>query len=91
MSHSITPHEPEALLVDSVDEAFEEADGSQERWQEWERKHQFRSVLIHLPEAEYRVLEDLAAQQEKTTPQLIQALLDSVLSTLTPSSQMRAE
>ena len=87
MSHSIAPHEPKEVLVDSVDEVFDEAETSQKRWQEWERKNQLRSVRIQLPEAEYRVLEDLAKKQTKTTPQLIQALLDSILSTLMPSSQ----
>ena len=41
MSHSIAPHEPEELLVDSVDEVFEEVEASQKRWAEWEHKHQF--------------------------------------------------
>jgi len=58
MSHPIAPHEPEELLVDSVDEVFEEVEASQKRWVEWEHKHQLKSVLIHLPEAEYSVLED---------------------------------
>ena len=59
-------------------------------------KNQLRSVRIQLPEAEYRVLEDLAEKQTKTTPQLIQALLDSILEqpglsleTATPSAMCR--
>ena len=91
MSHSIAPHEPKERLVDSVDEVFEEAEASQKRWQEWEREHQLKSVRIQLSEAKYQVLEDLAKEQTKTTPQLIQALLDSILSTLMPSSQVRAK
>jgi hypothetical protein len=91
MSGPITPHEPEELLVSSIDEAFQEAEASQKRWQEWERRHQLKSVRIELPEAEYTVLEHLAERQAKTTPQLIQALLDSVLSTLMPSSQVQLE
>ncbi|MBI1930326.1 hypothetical protein HYR99_39505 [Candidatus Poribacteria bacterium] len=87
MSHSIAPHEPKELLVDSVDEVFAEAEASQKRWQEWEREHQLKSVRIQLSEAKYQVLEDLAKEQTKTTPQLIQALLDSILSTLMPSLQ----
>jgi len=63
MSHSIAPHEPKELLVDSVDEVFEEAEASQKRWQEWEREHQLKSVRIQLSEAKYQVLEDLAKEQ----------------------------
>lgn len=88
MSHNITPHEPEETLVSSVDEIFQEAEASQQRWQEWERQHQIKSVRIEVPEANYTVLVDLAQRQGKTVPQIIQALLNSVLTTLVPSSQL---
>jgi hypothetical protein len=35
MTHQITPHEPEEVLVSSVDEIFQDAAASQKRWQEW--------------------------------------------------------
>jgi hypothetical protein len=88
MSHQITPHEPEEALVSSVDEVFQDADASQKRWQEWEQRHQLKAVRIEVPEMEYTVLEDLARRQGKTVPQIIQALLNSIMSTLVPSSQL---
>lgn len=88
MNHKITPHEPEEMLVSSVDEAFQDAEASQKRWQEWERQHQLKSVRIEVPEMEYTVLEDLARRQGKTVPQIIQALLNGIMSTLVPSSQL---
>lgn len=89
MSHNITPHEPEEVLVSSVDEIFQDAEESQRRWLEWEKWHQLKSVRIAVPEAEYTVLEDLAQKQGKTVAQIIEALLNSILSTLAPSSQLR--
>jgi hypothetical protein len=88
MNLQITPHEPEEALVSSVDEMFQDAEASQKRWQEWERQHQMKSVRIEVPEMEYTVLEDLARRQGKTVPQIIQALLNSIMSTLVPSSQL---
>jgi hypothetical protein len=88
MSHKITPHEPEEMLVSSVDEIFQDANASQKRWQEWEQSHQVKSIRIEVPEMEYTLLEDLAQRQGKTVPQIIQALLNSILSTLAPSSQL---
>ena len=84
MNPKITPHEPEEKLVSSVEEAFRDAEESEKRWQEWERKHQQKFVSIGLPLSEYSILEDLAQQQGKTVPQVIQALLDGVLSALMP-------
>jgi len=75
------------MLVSSVDEIFEDADASQQRWQAWERQHQMKSIRIEVPQVEYTMLEDLAQRQGKTVPQIIQALLDGILSTLAPSSQ----
>jgi hypothetical protein len=86
MNTLMTSHESQELIVSSIDEVFQEADASQQRWQEWGQKHQLKSVRIHVPESEYLVLERLAQRQAKTAPQLIQALVDSVLSTLLPSS-----
>lgn len=88
MSHQITPHEPGEALVSSVDEVFQDADASQKRWQQWAQNHQMKAVRIEVPEAEYAMLEDLAQRQGKTVPQIIQALLDGILSTLVPSSQL---
>ena len=86
MNHKITPHEPEEMLVSSIEEVFQDAEASQGRWQEWERAHPVKSIRIEVPEAEYRVLKALAQRQGKTVEQVIQALLDGVLSTLLPSS-----
>jgi hypothetical protein len=47
-----------------------------------------KAVRIEVPEAEYTVLADLAQRQGKTVPQIIQALLDGILSTLVPLSQL---
>ncbi len=88
MKNKITAHEPDELLASSVDEAFQEAEESEKLWQEWERVHQIKTVRIAVPQAEYTVLETLALQQGKTVAQLVQTLLDSILSTLIPSSQV---
>ena len=87
MNPRITPHEPKEELVSSVEEAFRDAEESERHWQEWERKHQRKFVSIGLPQNEYNILEELARQQSKTVPQVIQALLDGVLSALMPYSE----
>jgi len=87
MNPKITPHEPEEELLSSVEEAFRDAEESERHWQEWEQKHQRKFVSIGLPQNEYSVLENLAQQQDKTVPQVIQALLDGVLTALMPYSE----
>jgi len=82
----ITAHEPEEELL-SGEDALKDAEESERRWQEWERKHQRKFVSIGLPQSEYNVLENLAQRQGKTVPQVIQALLDGVLSALMPYSE----
>ena len=79
----ITAHEPEEELL-SGEDAIKDAEESERHWQAWERKHQQKFVSIGLPLSEYSILEDLAQQQGKTVPQVIQALLDGVLSALMP-------
>ena len=87
MNHKITAHEPEEELLSSAEEAFQDAEESQKRWEVWEQKHQIKSVRIEVPQAEYAVLQDLARQQGKTVPQFIQAILVSALPALMPPSQ----
>ncbi len=77
------PHEPEELLLSDPDEAFQDAELSEARWQARERQ----PLLVELSPVEYHLLERLARQQDKTGPQLAQALLRSILSTLSPSMQ----
>jgi len=88
MSRNIAPHEPNEALVSSMDEIFQDAEASQKRWQEWEQGHLVKSIRIEVPEAEYSVLANLAQRQGKTVPQIIQALLEGILSTLIPPSQI---
>lgn len=83
MMVQITAHEPEELLL-SGEDALRDAEESEKRWREWERKHQLKSIRIDLPQSEYDLLEDLAKKQGKTVSQVVQALLDSVLSALMP-------
>ncbi|MFQ6040636.1 MAG: hypothetical protein ACE5PV_07250 [Candidatus Poribacteria bacterium] len=86
MNPRITPHEPKEELVSSVEEVFQDVLESEKRWREWERKHQRKPIRIDLSQSEYDVLEDLAKKQGKTVPQVVQALLDGVLSALMPHS-----
>ena len=88
MNLNITPHEPEEELISSVEEVFRDAEASEKRWREWERKHQRKPIRIDLPQSEYDVLEYLAKKQGKTISQVAQALLDGVLSALIPDSQL---
>ena len=83
----ITAHEPEELLL-SGEDAVKDAEESEKRWREWERKHQWKPIRIDLPQSEYDVLEDLAQKQGKTVSQVAQALLDGVLSALMPYQQL---
>ena len=69
MTSPITPHEPNELIVSSVDEAFADAEASEKRWQEWQSKHQLKPVSILLPEGEYTALANLATKQKKAAPQ----------------------
>ena len=87
MSDSNVPQQVKELLVCSVDEAFADAEISQKRWEQWEIKNRLTPVAIQLPEAEYKILEDLAIQQQTTAPELIQSLVHSVLSTLIRSAK----
>jgi hypothetical protein len=90
VNHKITAHEPQEELLSSVDEAFQDAEESQKRWEAWEQKHQIKSVRIEVPQAEYAVLQDLARQQGKTVAQFIQAILVGALPALMPPSQAHA-
>ena len=65
-----------------MDEAFAEAEASQQRWEQWEKQNQLRSSRVQLPEMDYATLERLAAQQGKTPAQLLQNLVHGVMSTL---------
>lgn len=82
MKEKIPPHEPGEPLLSSVDDAFAEAEASQQRWELWEKQNQLRSLRVQLPEVDYTTLEKLAAQQGKTTAQLIQNLVHGVMVTL---------
>ena len=62
MMVQITAHEPEELLL-SGEDAVKDAEESEERWREWERKHQRKPIQIDLPQNEYDVLEDLAKEK----------------------------
>jgi len=83
----ITTHEPEELLL-SGEDALKDAEESEKRWQEWEQKNQLRSIRIDLPKNEYDALEDFAKKQDKTVSQVVQALLDGVLSALMPYAKL---
>jgi len=72
MPHTITPHEPEEMLVSSVDEIFEDAEASQQRWQEWERKHQ-----ITLPDIGSGTLPLVASLSDKEVLALSQLQMGS--------------
>jgi hypothetical protein len=87
MNHKITPHEPTEELLSSVEEAFQDAEASQKRWEVWEQKHQMKAVRIEVPHGEYSRLQDLAQQQGKTVAQFIQAMLMNTLPALIPPSQ----
>ncbi len=67
--------------MNSVEEAFKDADDSEKRWREWEHSYALKTISIKLPESDYKVLENLAREQHKTAPQLVQALVHNVLST----------
>lgn len=83
----VAPHEPDELLLSDPKEAFRDAELSEARWQAWESRQQFQPVLVELSPAEYRLLASLAQQQGRTVPQLAEALLQSILSALSPSWQ----
>jgi DNA-binding MarR family transcriptional regulator len=83
----IAPHEPDESLLSDPEEAFRDAELSEARWQAWESQQQLQPVLVELSPAEYRLLASLAQRQGKTVPQLAEALLQSILSALSPSLQ----
>jgi len=64
LNHKITAHEPEEELLSSAEEAFQDAEESQKRWEVWEQKHRIKSVRIEVPQAEYAVLQDLALPKQ---------------------------
>jgi len=85
--NQITAHEPGEPLLSDPEEAFRDADRAEARWRARELQKRPQPVMVELSPTEYRLLEGLAQRQGKTVPQLTQALLQSILSTLLPSAQ----
>jgi hypothetical protein len=83
MNKIYRPHEPEEALL-TVEQAFQDAEQSEARWQVFEQKQRLHRVLIELPEPAYQTLEALARRQEKTVPQLIEHVLADLLTTFAP-------
>lgn len=83
MVSQITPHEPREELVSSVDEAFEEADLSEKRWQDFDREHGL--ITIQLSGDKYAALENMARRQNRPVSKLAADVLNGVLSPLVPS------
>ncbi len=88
MTAAITPHEPDEELLASADEVFQEADASEKYWREWEERKRLKSIRIEMPELAYRTLMEVAQQQGKTVTQVVQILMDGILSTLLPAAQL---
>ena len=65
-NREISPHEPDEVLVSSVEEVFREAEESQRRWQEWEQQHPLKSAHIGVLEAENPESRDQAQRPEKS-------------------------
>jgi predicted nucleic acid-binding protein len=87
MSKQYAPHEPSEELLSSVEDAFHDAEQSEARWQAFEQGQGLKRVLIELPEPAYSALEDLAKQQDKTVPRLIERIVEELLIVFVPPSK----
>jgi hypothetical protein len=85
MSQRYAPHEPEEEVL-SAENAFQDAERSEARWQAFERGQHLRRVLIELPEPAYLTLEELARRQDRTVPRLIEQIIRDLLVTFAPSA-----
>ncbi len=85
MSKQYAPHEPEEEVL-SVEDAFRDAERSEERWRVFEQEKYLRRVFIELPEPAYLTLEELARRQKQTVPRLIERVIRELLVTFAPSA-----
>ena len=68
-----------------MEDAFQDADLSEGRWQAFEQEQRLQRVLIELPEPAYLALENLAKRQNQTVPRLIEHPVQELLVTFVPS------
>jgi hypothetical protein len=80
---SIAPHEPNEELL-SVDDAFGDARESEARWSAFETERGIKRVFVELPAHLYDTLARLAYQQQRSVPNLIEHVIEDLVTTFTP-------
>jgi len=80
----IAPHEPEEELL-SVEDAFEDAAGSEARWQALAGERAVRQLCIELPGPVYETLERLAERQHQPVPAFVEHVIEDLLATFAPT------
>lgn len=81
----IMPHEPNEELL-SVNDAFDDADRSEARWQAFEAEHGRKRIFIDFSEPLYQTLEKLGQQQQLSVPLFIERVMKDLVMTFAPSS-----
>ena len=83
MNKQYAPHEPDENLL-SADDAFRDADLSEERWRVFEQERHVKRVMIELREPAYGTLEELARRQNRTVSRMVEEMIDQLLTTFAP-------
>jgi hypothetical protein len=82
---TFAPHEPNEELL-SVDDAFSDARESEARWSALDAERGVKRVFIELPAPLYTTLERLASHQQRRVPNLIERVIEDLVTTFTPSN-----
>ena len=72
------PHEPEEEVL-STEDAFEDAEKSEARWQTFERDQKRHRLLVELPEPAFSKLEKLAQQRRRTVANLVEEIITGLV------------
>ena len=90
MSKQYAPHEPDENLL-SADDAFRDADLSEERWRVFEQERHVKRVMIELREPAYGTLEELARRQNRTVSRMVEEVIDQLLATFAPPGTLEPQ
>ncbi|MBN1812178.1 MAG: hypothetical protein JXA14_10110 [Anaerolineae bacterium] len=80
---SFALHEPDEPLL-SVEDAYADAEQSEERWQAFEESHGLKRVLVDLPEPIFRALQRVAERQNQTVARLVGQVMTDLADAFEP-------
>jgi len=84
MKKTFAPHEPDEPLL-SVEDAFADAEQSEERWRAFEKSHGLKRVIVDLPEPTFLALQRVAERQNQTVARLVGQVMIDLADAFEPS------